>query len=114
MGAGSLAAPTSIGTPELARSLRRVESRRRWTAIALTLPLLVFLLVTLLVPIGALLVRAVENPEVARSLPLTGAALARWDRKTEPPAAAFALAGPSSRIGRRSRRTCRAGRPTIC
>jgi putative spermidine/putrescine transport system permease protein len=90
MGAGSLAAPGAIGTPELARALRRVESRRRWTAIALTLPLLVFLLVTLLVPIGALLVRAVENPEVARSLPLTGAALARWDRKTEPPPAAFA------------------------
>jgi len=90
MNAGSLAAPASVGMPELARSLRRVESRRRWMAIALTLPLLVFLLVTLLVPIGALLVRAVENPEVARSLPLTGAALARWDRKTEPPAAAFA------------------------
>ena len=90
MNTGSLAAPASVGMPELARSLRRVESRRRWMAIALTLPLLVFLLVTLLVPIGALLVRAVENPEVARSLPLTGAALARWDRKTEPPAAAFA------------------------
>jgi len=59
-------------------------------ALALTLPLLVFLLVTLLVPIGALLMRAVENPEVARSLPATGAALARWDRRTEPPAAAFA------------------------
>jgi len=90
MSAGSLTAPAGIGTPELARSLRRAQSRRRWTAIALTLPLLAFLLVTLLVPIGALLMRAVENPEVARSLPLTGAALARWDRKTEPPAAAYA------------------------
>jgi len=76
--------------PALARSLRRAEARRRWTAIALTLPLLVFLLVTLLVPIGALLTRAVENPEVARNLPATGAALAGWDRKSEPPAAAFA------------------------
>jgi putative spermidine/putrescine transport system permease protein len=90
MNAGSLAAPAAIGTPELARSLRRVESRRRWMAIALTLPLLVFLLVTLLVPIGALLMRAVENPEVASSLPRTAAALAPWNRKTEPPAAAFA------------------------
>jgi putative spermidine/putrescine transport system permease protein len=79
-----------LGSPALARSLRRADARRRWTAIALTLPLLVFLLVTLLVPIAALLMRAVENPEVARSLPLTGAALAAWDRKTEPPAAAFA------------------------
>ena len=34
--------------------------------------------------------RAVENPEVAGTLPRTGAALAGWDRKAEPPAAAFA------------------------
>jgi putative spermidine/putrescine transport system permease protein len=90
MNAGTQAAPALVGNRELARSLRRAGSRRRWTAIMLTLPLLVFLLVTLLVPIGALLVRGVENPEVARSLPLTGEALARWDRKSEPPPAAFA------------------------
>jgi putative spermidine/putrescine transport system permease protein len=74
----------------VARSLQRVEARRRWIAIALTLPLLLFLLATLLVPIGSLLVRAVENPEVARSLPLTGQALADWDRRNAPPAAAYA------------------------
>jgi putative spermidine/putrescine transport system permease protein len=90
MNTDSLASPTAIAIPGLARSLRRAEARRRWTSIALTLPLLAFLLVTLLVPIGALLVRAVENPEVARSLPLTGAALARWDRRSNPPDAAFA------------------------
>jgi putative spermidine/putrescine transport system permease protein len=90
MSGSRLAAPGTVGSPELARSLQRAGSRRRWTAIALTLPLLVFLLVTLLIPIGALLVRAVENPEVARSLPLTGEALSKWDRKTEPPASAFA------------------------
>ena len=74
-----------VGSPELARSLRRAQSRRTWTAISLTLPLLVFLLVTLLVPIAALLMRAVENPEVARSLPLTGTALSGWDRKVRLP-----------------------------
>ncbi len=79
-----------IGSPELRRSLRRVETRKRWVAIALTLPLLLFLLATLLVPIAALLLRAVENPEVAGSLSRTGAALAQWDRQSPPPAAAFA------------------------
>jgi len=59
-------------------------------AIALTLPLLIFLLATLLVPIGALLVRAIENPEVAGTLPRTSNELADWDRHTPPPAAAFA------------------------
>jgi putative spermidine/putrescine transport system permease protein len=79
-----------IGTPELARTLARVESRRRLTAIALTLPLLLFLLATLLVPIALLLKRAVENPEVANTLPLTGQALSGWDKKSAPPDAAFA------------------------
>jgi putative spermidine/putrescine transport system permease protein len=78
------------GSPALQRSLQQLEIRRRLVAIALTLPLLVFLLATLLVPIAALLLRAVENPEVAGSLARTGAALADWDRKTLPPAAAFA------------------------
>lgn len=78
------------GPQGLARSLARAQRRRHMAAIALTLPLLVFLLVTLLVPIGALLVRAVENPEVAGALPRTAQALAGWDQKSEPAAVAFA------------------------
>ena len=83
-------AAAAIGSPDLARALARAERRRKLVGAALTLPLLAFLLATLLVPIGALLMRAVENPEVARSLPRTGAALAGWDRHGEPAAAAFA------------------------
>ena len=76
--------------PGLASQLRRVERRKRLRAIALTLPLLIFLAVTFLVPLGALLVRAVENPEVASTLGQTGEALAGWDRKAAPPDAAYA------------------------
>jgi putative spermidine/putrescine transport system permease protein len=76
--------------PALAVQLRRVERRKRLRAIALTLPLLIFLAVTFLVPLGALQVRAVENPEVAGTLSRTGDALADWDRKTAPPDAAYA------------------------
>lgn len=83
-------APDGTATPALAAQLRRVERRKRLRAIALTLPLLVFLAVTFLVPLGALLVRAVENPEVAGTLGKTGEALAGWDRKTAPPDAAYA------------------------
>jgi putative spermidine/putrescine transport system permease protein len=54
------------------------------------MPLLAFLLVFFLVPLASLLVRAVENPEVADALPRTGQALADWDRESQPPAAAFA------------------------
>ncbi len=81
---------TVLDAPALRLSLKRVQVRQRWLAIGLTLPLLVFLLATLLVPIGALLLRAVENPEVAGALSRTGTALSAWDRRSEPPAAAYA------------------------
>ncbi len=78
------------GTLDLATQLRRAERRRKQRAFALTLPLLAFLVVCFLVPLASLRVRAVENPEVADALPRTGQALARWDRDSPPPAAAFA------------------------
>ena len=84
-----LAADGTTG-PALAAQLRIVERRKRLRAIALTLPLLIFLAVTFLVPLGALLVRAVENPEVASTLSRTGEALAGWDREAAPPDAAYA------------------------
>ena len=52
--------------------------------------MLVFLLLTLLVPIAALLMRAVENPEVAKALPNTVEALADWDHSSAPTPAAYA------------------------
>lgn len=82
-------APEGSAGPALAVQLRRVERRKRLRAIMLTLPLLLFLAVTFLVPLGALLVRAVENPEVAGTLSRTGDALAGWDRKAAPPDAAY-------------------------
>ena len=87
-----LMSPTPGGTtgPALAVQLRRVERRKQLRAVALTLPLLIFLAVTFLVPLGALLVRAVENPEVAGTLSRTGEALAGWDRQAAPPDAAYA------------------------
>jgi putative spermidine/putrescine transport system permease protein len=88
----ALASP-AIGLPEpkaLQRSLARAERRRKLRAFSLTVPLLVFLLLTFLVPIAALLKRAVENPEVANALPRTVAALDGWNRQDLPPAAAFA------------------------
>lgn len=82
--------PEGAAGPALVTQLRRVERRKRLRAIALTLPLLIFLAVTFLVPLGALLVRAVENPEVAGTLSQTGKALSGWDRKELPPEAAYA------------------------
>jgi putative spermidine/putrescine transport system permease protein len=87
--APSLGLPAPPGSAALRAQLRRAGLHRRLGAVALTLPLLLFLLATLLVPIGALLLRAVENPEVATTLQRTGEALHGW-RHGEPPAAAYA------------------------
>ena len=92
---GTQATPPAVGAGtvpghSLAQQLHRAERRKKWRALALTLPLLAFLLVFFLVPLASLLVRAVENPEVADTLPRTGQALADWDRTSPPPAAAFA------------------------
>jgi putative spermidine/putrescine transport system permease protein len=74
----------------LRRQLARADRRRKWRAFALTLPLLLFLLITFLVPIAALLKRAVENPEVANALPRTVVELRAWQRKDVPAPQAFA------------------------
>ncbi|MBN7130675.1 ABC transporter permease, partial [Burkholderia multivorans] len=59
-------------------------------ALLLIAPLAIFLLLVFVVPIGTLLTRAVQNPEIAAALPNTVAALSHWDRKTPPADAAYA------------------------
>src|SRR3954468_19019844 len=86
----TLALPGITDPRALRRSVSRGERRRRLRAFALTLPLLVFLLGTFLVPIAALLKRAVENPEVADALPRTVVTLQGWSREGVPPPEAFA------------------------
>jgi len=85
--------PAPPAPPGLRQSLARADRQRKLRAIALTLPLLLFLALTFLVPIGVLLKRAVENPEVANALPRTAAALADWNREGTPPAEAYAALG---------------------
>ncbi len=85
-----MALTPTLAPTGLAGQLRRAERRRKAFAVSLTLPLLVFLLVIFLVPIGALLIRAVENPEVANTLGRTGEALRGWDRTSAPPDVAYA------------------------
>ncbi len=83
--AAEAAAPT-----HLRRQLRTAERRRRLRSVALTLPLLAFLVAVFIVPLAGLMVRAIENPEVADTLGRTGAVLARWDGTSAPPDAAYA------------------------
>lgn len=74
---------------QLKRDLRAAETRKRLAALLLIAPLAIFLLLTFVAPIAMLLVRAVENPEIASTLPHTIAALSKWDRKSTPPDQAY-------------------------
>ena len=82
--------PSSPSTAAFRRELLASGARRRATALLLIAPLALFLLLIFVVPIGTLLTRAVQNPEVANALPKTVAALSGWDRKALPPDAAYA------------------------
>ena len=88
--AAASAWPGAADARALRRSLGRAQRRRQWRAFALTLPLLLFLALTFLVPIAALLARAIENPEVATALPRTVVALHGWNREGTPPDQAYA------------------------
>jgi len=86
-------AATTRGVDEAAalrRALKRSRRREQLRAAALVLPLFLFLLATFIVPIGAMLSRAVFDSEVAAIMPHVTAELARWDGRQLPPDAAYA------------------------
>jgi len=80
---------TADGIP-LKRSLERAERRRKIAAFLLVTPLLVFLLVVFIYPIGQMMWRSVDNPQVVNALPRTLETLRNWDGTELPGEATFA------------------------
>ncbi|MHA1600270.1 MAG: ABC transporter permease [Alphaproteobacteria bacterium] len=75
----------------LKAKLRRATARSRRNAFLLTAPLLIMLLITLIVPIGFMLFRSVDDPVVGQAVPLTAQAIADWDAESGlPPEEAYA------------------------
>ena len=79
---------TADGTP-LKDSLRKADRGRRVKAFLLVAPLLLFVLVSFVFPIFEMLFRSVDNPVVARNLPLTIEKLQKWDGNNLPDQAVF-------------------------
>jgi putative spermidine/putrescine transport system permease protein len=73
----------------LAEQYRLSGRRARRTSLLLVLPLLAFLIVTFIIPIGAMLARSVDDSTVADILPRTAAALRAWDGTGRPPFSAY-------------------------
>lgn len=78
-------------SPELKANLRRIERWQAVRAFALVAPLLLFLLVNFLLPIGLMLARSVEDRDVRTILPRTLQALAGWNGQGLPDPAIAAL-----------------------
>lgn len=82
----------------------RPPPRERLRAMGLVLPLLIFLGVTFLAPLGTMLLRSVHDPVVADALPATLAELRDWEGKgCLPRRHTRRRRGNSGRRGRRER-----------
>ena len=73
------------GASALKARLRRAERRQRLRAYALIAPLLLFVLVSFLLPIGVMLADSVQDPVVSEVLPRTDALLGRLPAKAQVP-----------------------------
>ena len=101
---------TADGTP-LKQALGRVELRAKTRAFLLVAPLLVFLSITFLFPIGQMLFRSVHDPLVSQILPNTLAALEDWSAEDGlPPEEAFEALAQELALARENRFTGDLGR----
>lgn len=73
---------TADGVP-LKTKLRQTQRRMKMRALGLVLPLLAFISVTFIWPIGLMVYRGVDNPVFSAVMPNTNAALARWDTEAD-------------------------------
>ncbi len=79
---------SEAGVP-LKQSLARAERRERLLLFGLNLPLLAFVAVTFIIPIGIMMVRSVHIPIAVETIPRTLDALRNWDDKQPPDEAVF-------------------------
>jgi len=80
-------------TPGLKARLARAERINKTRSLLLVLPLLAFILVFFLLPIGSMLMRSVENPTLSTQMPRTAQALLAWDGRELPGEALYASLG---------------------
>ena len=90
------------GMPLMA-ALQLAERKKRIRAVLLVMPLLIFISLSFLYPIGLMLFRSIENPLVADNMPKVTAALENWDGKGLPDEAAFAAVVEDLKAARESR-----------
>ncbi len=74
----------------LEESLKKAEKKNKIKAFLLVAPLLVFLLITYIFPIGEMFTRSIDDKMVTEMLPKTFKSMEKWDGKELPPEEVFA------------------------
>jgi len=100
---------TSDGTP-LKIKLQRAERRRKMKAVGLVLPLLTFILLAFIFPIGVMLFNSVHDDTLSILLPRTTAMLRNWDGRDLPDEATYAALVEDLRQGWKDRTVSQAGK----
>ena len=77
------------GTP-LKQKLAQAQRQAQMKALALIAPLFLFIVISFLVPIGAMLTNAFYDPDIHDQMPQTVAAISTWDGTTVPGEDVFA------------------------
>ncbi|WP_313135790.1 ABC transporter permease [Paracoccus jeotgali] len=93
---------TADGKP-LKRALARASRRSRRRAFLLVLPLLAFIVITFVIPIGQMLHRSVHNDGFSANMPQIGAWFAQTEPGTAPDEAAFAALAEDLRLAAEER-----------
>ena len=74
---------TTDGIP-LEVSLKKAEKKNKIKAFLLVTPLLLFLLITYVLPIGSMFTRSIDDRMITNMLPKTFASMEKWDGKELP------------------------------
>lgn len=93
----TLDAGQATGIP-LRTRLRRAERARRLRALLLVSPLLLYILLIFILPIGLMLTRAVYDPDMSQVIPQTIAALHGWDGVSVPDEPVFTALAADMKI----------------
>ena len=79
---------TTDGIP-LEVSLKKAEKKNKVKAFLLVAPLLLFIIITYVFPIGDMLMRSVDDKMVTEMLPKTYKSMETWDGEELPPEEVF-------------------------
>ena len=100
---------TADGVP-LKVKLQRAERRRKLKAVALVVPLFLFILLAFVFPIGVMLFNAVHDDKLMTLMPKTTAALQTWDGKDLPDEAVYAALVADLKLAQKQRNAAEAGK----